>query len=35
VVHGEEASSLALADGLESLGVKQATVPQPGEAFEL
>lgn len=35
VVHGEEASSLALADGLQSLGVSQAIVPQPGEEFEL
>ncbi|MGD8819493.1 MAG: MBL fold metallo-hydrolase [Anaerolineae bacterium] len=35
VVHGEEASSLALADGLESLGVQQAIVPHEGETFEL
>ncbi len=35
VVHGEEASSLALADGLQSLGVGQAIVPRLGEEFEL
>jgi metallo-beta-lactamase family protein len=35
VVHGEEAASLALADGLQSLGVGQAIVPRPGEEFEL
>ena len=35
VVHGEEASSLALADGLQGLGVEQAIVPTLGEAFEL
>jgi metallo-beta-lactamase family protein len=35
VVHGEEASSLALADGLEGMGVKQAIVPRLGETFEL
>jgi len=35
VVHGEEAASLALADGLRSLGVGKVTVPQPGEEFEL
>lgn len=34
VVHGEEASSLALADGLTQLGVKQAVVPQVGQEFE-
>ena len=35
VVHGEEASSLALADGLRELGVKHAVVPQLGEVIEL
>jgi metallo-beta-lactamase family protein len=35
VVHGEEAASLALADGLQSLGVAQAIVPRLGEEFEL
>ena len=35
VVHGEEASSQALAYGLNSLGVENAIVPQPGEEFEL
>lgn len=35
VVHGEEASSLAAADGLRDLGVKHAFVPEPGEEFEL
>ena len=35
VVHGEEASSQALAYGLNSLGVEKAIVPQPGEEFEL
>jgi metallo-beta-lactamase family protein len=35
VVHGEEASSLALADGLRELGVQQAIVPKEGEEFEL
>jgi metallo-beta-lactamase family protein len=35
VVHGEEASSLALADGLQEQGVKQAIVPQLGAEFEL
>ncbi|NIV34889.1 MAG: MBL fold metallo-hydrolase, partial [Anaerolineae bacterium] len=35
VVHGEEASSQALAYGLNSLGVERAIVPQPGEEFEL
>jgi metallo-beta-lactamase family protein len=34
VVHGEEASSLALADGLGGIGVKRAIVPRPGETFE-
>ena len=35
VVHGEEASSQALAYGLNNLGVGKAIVPQPGEEFEL
>ncbi len=35
VVHGEEAASLALADGLQGIGARQAIVPQLGEAFEL
>ena len=35
VVHGEEAASLALADGLQSLGATHAVVPRPGEEFEI
>jgi metallo-beta-lactamase family protein len=35
VVHGEEPSSLALADGLEDLGARQVVVPRLGEEFEL
>jgi metallo-beta-lactamase family protein len=35
VVHGEEASSLALAEGLRDLGLSQVFVPQPAEVFEL
>jgi metallo-beta-lactamase family protein len=35
VVHGEEPASLALADGLDQLGVQEAIVPKPGEAFEI
>jgi metallo-beta-lactamase family protein len=35
VVHGEEPSSLALADGLRDLGLERAIVPRVGEAFEL
>ena len=35
VVHGEEASSQALAYGLTSLGVSKAVVPHRGEEFEL
>jgi metallo-beta-lactamase family protein len=35
VVHGEEASSLALADGLSGLGVQRAIVPKVGETFPL
>jgi metallo-beta-lactamase family protein len=34
VVHGEEASSLALAEGLRELGVERAVVPRPREEFE-
>jgi len=35
VVHGEEASSQALAYGLNSLGISKAVVPHRGEEFEL
>jgi metallo-beta-lactamase family protein len=35
VVHGEESASLAAADGLHSLGVRQVVVPHPGQEFEL
>ena len=35
VVHGEEQSSLALADGLRELGVKNVQVPTKGQRFEL
>jgi metallo-beta-lactamase family protein len=35
VVHGEEPSSLALADGLRTLGLERAIVPKLGEEFEL
>jgi metallo-beta-lactamase family protein len=35
VVHGEETSSLALAEGLQDLGLGQVFVPQPAEVFEL
>ncbi len=35
VVHGEEGSSNALAEGLRNLGVSQVIVPQIGEEFEL
>ena len=35
VVHGEEPSSLALADGLGGIGVKRAIVPRLAEEFEL
>jgi len=35
VVHGEEASSLALADGLREVGIKNVVVPKPREEFEL
>jgi metallo-beta-lactamase family protein len=35
IVHGEEPSSLALADGLQSLGLRKAIVPKQGEEFDL
>jgi metallo-beta-lactamase family protein len=35
VVHGEEPSSLALAEGLRDLGVAQVVVPRPGETASL
>jgi metallo-beta-lactamase family protein len=35
VVHGEEASSLALAEGLQDLGVTPVVVPRLGEEFDL
>ncbi len=35
VVHGEESSSLALADGLHDLGLQDAVVPKLQEEFEL
>lgn len=35
LVHGEEESCFALAVGLEAQGVSQASVPQPGEVFEV
>jgi metallo-beta-lactamase family protein len=35
VVHGEEPSSLALAEGLRDLGVAQVVVPRPGETVNL
>jgi len=35
VVHGEEASSLALAEGISDLGVARTVVPRPAEKFEL
>jgi metallo-beta-lactamase family protein len=35
VVHGEEAASLALAEGLTSLGMAQVVVPRAGEEFAL
>ncbi len=34
VVHGEEASSLALAEGLRDLNVSKVAVPRPGETVE-
>ena len=35
VVHGEEAYSLALADGMRDLGIPDVTVPHPGQEFTL
>ena len=35
VVHGEEPSSLALAEGLRDMGVGRVSVPKPGESLEL
>jgi metallo-beta-lactamase family protein len=35
VVHGDEPSSLALADGLRDLGVAQSLVPKPGDEVDL
>jgi metallo-beta-lactamase family protein len=35
VVHGEESSSLALADGLRDLGIKKVNVPKVREEFEV
>jgi hypothetical protein len=35
VVHGEETSSLAAADGFRDLGVEQVIVPHESEEFEL
>jgi metallo-beta-lactamase family protein len=35
VVHGEESSSLALADGLEALGAGQVIVPRERQSFDL
>jgi len=35
VVHGEEAASLALAEGLSTLGIAQVHVPRSGEEFVL
>jgi metallo-beta-lactamase family protein len=35
VVHGEEASSLALAEGLRQLGIGRVEVPEQGRAYEL
>lgn len=35
VVHGEEAESQALAEGLQALGGLEVAVPQPGETVEL
>jgi metallo-beta-lactamase family protein len=35
VVHGEEASSLALAKGLRQLGIARVEVPEEGRAYEL
>jgi metallo-beta-lactamase family protein len=35
VVHGEDGSALALADGLRDLGVRNVQVPEKGQCFEL
>jgi metallo-beta-lactamase family protein len=35
IVHGEEPASLALADGLQDLGLRQAIVPRLNEVFDL
>ncbi len=35
VVHGEEASSFALAEGLRQIGVQRVEVPEIGQAYEL
>jgi hypothetical protein len=35
LVHGEEASAFALADGLRQQGVENVEVPERGQAFEL
>jgi len=35
VVHGEEAASLTLAEGLRGLGLDRVIVPEPAEQFEL
>jgi metallo-beta-lactamase family protein len=35
VVHGEESSSLALADGLDGIGLQEVVVPKRRETFEL
>ncbi len=34
VIHGEEASSLALAEGIRNLGLDRTIVPAPGDKFE-
>ena len=34
VIHGEETSSLALAEGIRDLGVDHTVVPSPGDKFE-
>jgi len=35
LIHGEEESALALAEGLREQGVPQVEVPEPGQVFEL
>jgi metallo-beta-lactamase family protein len=35
IVHGEEASSMALADGMRQMGVKNVQVPARGQCFDL